>query len=447
MRMDGPALLAVCKAHKLYQTPALNDRLYANFRGFTELGGLEAYTGLRSLFLEGNSLGSVDGLPPLPELRCLFLQQNPLTGLSPALAALPQLDTLNIAGNTLDGLGGLAGCGALRTLVASDNRLGPDVGAVAALAACTQLESLDLQNNKLEEGPALLELLKGLPDLKCLYLRGNPLVSSMRSYRKTVVAALPALTYLDDRPVFELERLCAEAWSLGGLEAERGARAAYHERQAEAEKKLVEALRGVREAGWRKRREALGLPLEGGDPDLEGWQPAQEMGGAGAAEEEQEPPELLAARARLAAFTATKQGEEAPELADADADATVEERRANRAALQSDAEAAGDAGSSSPGPCSPTQAAPLPAAASAEEEVPEARLTVSVCDGSAGGSAAQQKRGDGDGNAGSAAGPGAACASPSADSCASPAASASPPVSVAGAYEEESGDDCLGALD
>lgn len=73
MRMDGPALLAVCKAHKLYQTPALNDRLYANFRGFTELGGLEAYTGLRSLFLEGNSLGSVDGLPPLPELRCLWV--------------------------------------------------------------------------------------------------------------------------------------------------------------------------------------------------------------------------------------------------------------------------------------------------------------------------------------------------------------------------------------
>lgn len=113
--------------------------------------------------------------PPRRRLRRhSFLQQNALTGLSPALAALPQLDTLNIAGNTLDGLGGLAGCGALRTLVASDNRLGPDVGAVAALAACTQLESLDLQNNKLEEGPALLELLKGLPDLKCLYLRGAP---------------------------------------------------------------------------------------------------------------------------------------------------------------------------------------------------------------------------------------------------------------------------------
>jgi len=71
MDMDGPALLAVCKQHRLYQTPGLNDRLYANFKGFTCLGGLEPYTGLRSLFLEGNSLASVDGLPPLPELRCL----------------------------------------------------------------------------------------------------------------------------------------------------------------------------------------------------------------------------------------------------------------------------------------------------------------------------------------------------------------------------------------
>lgn len=71
MRMDGPALLAMCKQHNLYQTPALNDKLYANFRGFTSLGGLEPYTGLRALFLEGNALTSTEGLPPLPGLRCL----------------------------------------------------------------------------------------------------------------------------------------------------------------------------------------------------------------------------------------------------------------------------------------------------------------------------------------------------------------------------------------
>lgn len=71
MKMDSTALLTLCKQNRLYQTPALNDKLYANFKGFTALGGLEAYTGLRALFLEGNALASIEGLPPLPELRCL----------------------------------------------------------------------------------------------------------------------------------------------------------------------------------------------------------------------------------------------------------------------------------------------------------------------------------------------------------------------------------------
>lgn len=94
------------------------------------------------------------------------------------LAALPQLDTLNLGGNAITSLAGLAGCTELRTLVACDNSLA-SADALSALASCTQLESVDLQNNKLEDGPALLGLLKGLPHLKCLYLRGNPLVSSL----------------------------------------------------------------------------------------------------------------------------------------------------------------------------------------------------------------------------------------------------------------------------
>ena len=59
---------------------------------------------------------------------------------------------------------------------------------------------------------AALDALRRLPHLKCLYLRGNPLVSAARPYRKAVLAALPSLTYLDDRPVFEAERRCADAW-------------------------------------------------------------------------------------------------------------------------------------------------------------------------------------------------------------------------------------------
>ena len=61
-------------------------------------------------------------------------------------------------------------------------------------------------------GPQILELLRKIVGLRALYLRGNPAVSAIKSYRKATIAALPHLTYLDDRPVTERERRCAEAW-------------------------------------------------------------------------------------------------------------------------------------------------------------------------------------------------------------------------------------------
>lgn len=60
---------------------------------------------------------------------------------------------------------------------------------------------------------AALDILKQIPELKCLYLKGNPLVSTMKNYRKTVVNNMPFLTYLDERPVFEEERRLISAWS------------------------------------------------------------------------------------------------------------------------------------------------------------------------------------------------------------------------------------------
>ena len=53
---------------------------------------------------------------------------------------------------------------------------------------------------------------QGLPLLSVLYLRGNPAIAAFRGYRKTLIARLAGLNYLDERPVFETERLCAEAW-------------------------------------------------------------------------------------------------------------------------------------------------------------------------------------------------------------------------------------------
>lgn len=71
MEMTKKVLRDICKQHDLYRTPHLNDTLYANFQAFTSVANLEEYTGLKALFLEGNALVSLEGLPHLPLLKCL----------------------------------------------------------------------------------------------------------------------------------------------------------------------------------------------------------------------------------------------------------------------------------------------------------------------------------------------------------------------------------------
>lgn len=64
-----------------------------------------------------------------------------------------------------------------------------------------------------------------MPNLKVLYLQNNGCISKIRNYRKTVIAKLPNLKYLDDRPVFDDDRRNAEAFARGGMEEERAERA------------------------------------------------------------------------------------------------------------------------------------------------------------------------------------------------------------------------------
>jgi dynein assembly factor 1 len=81
----------------------------------------------------------------------------------------------------------------------------------------------------------VLDVLVQLPRLSVLYLQGNGCVKRIPHYRKVVVARLPHLKYLDDRPVFDDERLRAEAWfeafEAGGLPAAKEAEKLEIERQ------------------------------------------------------------------------------------------------------------------------------------------------------------------------------------------------------------------------
>ena len=98
----------------------------------------------------------------------------------------------------------------LTTLICANNQLS-SLESIAHLAECKSLTTVDLQTNCLAD-PAILDVLKQMPNLKCLYLKGNPVVSTMKNYRKVMVAAIPGLGYLDERPVFEDERRMVNAW-------------------------------------------------------------------------------------------------------------------------------------------------------------------------------------------------------------------------------------------
>lgn len=57
-----------------------------------------------------------------------------------------------------------------------------DSASIAALLDCPSLQTVDLQNNKIED-PSIVDVFAMMPNLKCLYLKGNPAVSKIKQYR------------------------------------------------------------------------------------------------------------------------------------------------------------------------------------------------------------------------------------------------------------------------
>ena len=103
-----------CKEQGYYTTPSLNDKLFLHFKGFDRIQNLEEYTGLKSLFLEGNALEDLEGLEECKELRCLFAQQNQIFAISPGLPE--SLSTLNVSNNNIARLENIAQLPDLQTL-------------------------------------------------------------------------------------------------------------------------------------------------------------------------------------------------------------------------------------------------------------------------------------------------------------------------------------------
>ncbi|XP_033833383.2 dynein axonemal assembly factor 1 [Periophthalmus magnuspinnatus] len=244
-----------CMQHKLYSTPYLNDTLYLHFKGFSTIENLEEYTGLKCLWLESNGLQRIENLDAQTDLRSLFLQQNLIYKLE-NLDHLKKLCTLNVSNNFIQTIENISSLPDLSTLQIAHNKL-ESLKDINHLTECLAISVLDMSHNLLND-PEILTILETIPDLRVLNLIGNEVVRKIPNYRKTLIARLKHLTFLDDRPVFPKDRACAEAWASGGLEAERTERELWDSRER---RKIQEGLDGMvllrQKALERKRQREL----------------------------------------------------------------------------------------------------------------------------------------------------------------------------------------------
>lgn len=137
-----------------------------------------------------------------------FLKSNFISCLSGLSQTAPDLHILDVSQNKLSSLTSIGRCSSLSTLIASDNNLHNSNGEIIIHGPdLIELHTLDIRNNVLTDLDQILSQLTQLKSLRCLYMSGNPMVNLTSGYRSKVIAALTELTYLDDRPVKENDRL------------------------------------------------------------------------------------------------------------------------------------------------------------------------------------------------------------------------------------------------
>ncbi len=249
-RMSVEEIKQSCAENHGYETPELNDKLYLHMRGYDKIENLEAYTGCKALWLESNAISKIEGLDTLTQLRCLYLSKNMISKIE-GLWKLDDIMTLDLSNNRIRRIENLSCLVNLDTLNISKNFL-EDAESIAHLEECQNLCTLDLTNNKLPAEENVMETLKNIPRLATLSINGNE-VTKLPAYRKRMIFNIPSMGYLD-RPVDEVERLCAAAFNEGGPEAEKKARADYRDAQALKRKEEMRQFKEWQVAEREKRK-------------------------------------------------------------------------------------------------------------------------------------------------------------------------------------------------
>eukprot|EP01038_Epipyxis_sp_PR26KG_P011817 gene11817-15815_t len=262
VEMTADYIKKLCKEGNLYTTPHLNDKLYLHYKGFRCISGLDQYVGLKALWLEGNGFTKIEGLENQILMRSLYLHENCIEKIE-GIENMRELDTLNLSKNYIRKIENLDELNKLSSINLAHNSISTLEG-VEHLLLIPSIQTVDLQHNKIED-PAIVDILSKLPDLRVLYLTGNPVVKHIKNYRRTIVSKCPQLKYLDDRPVFEEERRRTNAWakaleeSNGNLdlanEAERNELSLIRKEKDEADERNFKAFEVMMREGAEIKRQ------------------------------------------------------------------------------------------------------------------------------------------------------------------------------------------------
>mmetsp|Transcript_52006 Transcript_52006/g.123821 ORF Transcript_52006/g.123821 Transcript_52006/m.123821 type:complete len:543 (+) Transcript_52006:84-1712(+) len=225
--MTPEVLQELCTKRGLWSKPQLNTQLFLNHKGFDAIANLGPYTNVRLLHLDNNNIARIEGLQEMVDLRSLHLGSNRLTKIE-GLESNVELRHLELQCNGISEATGLSHLEKLEHLNLANNTC-EQLEALEGLVGMPALVHMDLSANALEASEGVVEFWqRALPKLKVLRYHGNPGARHISNYRKLLVNALPDLSYLDERPVFPLERKTSAAWAEGGQEAMQQAKKDFH---------------------------------------------------------------------------------------------------------------------------------------------------------------------------------------------------------------------------